>query len=122
MTIMLGSGLRVWQNIIKNHFIDFYLLVVFGSILGPAAGLGPLGSVRHGLPLWHESQVGPVIGWPLPQFLSHLYPSTSTGRTNCRWKVLWLGWLFILIKQNKTKQNKTKQNKTVSGVKRWLGS
>ena len=34
MTIKLGINLCVWQNIIVNHFIDFFLSVVFGSTLG----------------------------------------------------------------------------------------
>jgi hypothetical protein len=40
---------------------------------------------------WHGSKLGPVIGWPLPQVLHHLYPQhILTGRTNCRLNVLWL--------------------------------
>lgn len=40
----------------------------------------------------HGSQ-GAVIGWPLPQFPYHLYPSTSC-RQDKLWveKVLWLDW------------------------------
>ena len=42
---------------------------------------------------WAGSQVGPIIGWPFPQFLLHLYPSADlVGKTNCWWKVLWLSW------------------------------
>jgi hypothetical protein len=41
---------------------------------------------------WHRSQVGPVIGWLIPQFLLHLYFYTS-----CRLDKLWVkrfwGWV-----------------------------
>lgn len=59
--------------------ISIWLLVLLA-----VSGVGSLS--RHG------SQAKTDIGWPIPQFLSHLYPSASLGKTNCRSKVSWLGW------------------------------
>lgn len=47
---------------------------------------------KVGTPSWHRSEAGPIIGRPLPQSLHHLYPAHSTGRTDFRSKVMWLGW------------------------------
>ena len=78
MTITPGSCLQVLQNmgVISLHLPS---PVMFGSIVclwalqslvpgPPGNGVGSL--------LWHGSQTGSVIGWPLPQFLSYLCPST----------------------------------------------
>lgn len=56
-------------DIVGNHFIDFFFVVVFGSVLGiwvtdpwfpaiqAALGIGPFS--------WCGPQVGPVLGKPL---------------------------------------------------------
>ena len=62
---------------------------MFASILGlwfmqPLVHCLP-GIVRSGLPPWNRSPPRSVIGWPLQQFLYHLYPNTS-----CRQEKLWV--------------------------------
>jgi hypothetical protein len=55
-------------------------LVMFGSILGlwSIHFLAFQAESEVGSLLWHVSQDGPIIGWPLPQSLHHLfYPSRS---------------------------------------------
>jgi hypothetical protein len=83
---------------IRTYFIDLFFTLIFGSVLGlwlfslwvlvlqAVSGVGSF--------TWYGSQDGFVIGWPFPQFLSHLYTCTS-----CRQDELWLegfvaGWVF----------------------------
>jgi hypothetical protein len=55
---------------------------MFGSIIGFWAlrPLVPAIQARSGVNshLWHGSQAGWVLGWPLPPFLHHLYPASRT--------------------------------------------
>lgn len=80
MTIVLDTDLSIAEYR-KNHFIDFFLSVVFGSLLGlwdiQYFVPGPLGSVRGGFSLivwvtsWtSEWLVTPTISMPpLPQHI-----------------------------------------------------
>lgn len=85
----------------RNHFTDLIFVrgpVMFGSILSlwlssfwflalwAVPGLGFLSL--------HGSQAGPVTGWTLPQFLCAT-PAHLVGRTNCKSKALWLGYVSI---------------------------
>ena len=74
-----------------NHKInDNYATIPRPKELSNMEGSG-IGSLsRHGF------QAGQVIGWPFPQFLLHLYPWKSVGKTNCWLQVLWLGLYFNL--------------------------
>lgn len=65
-----------------THYVFFFQLGLVPSWVFrySASGYNHHGSVRHGLP----PQVGPDMGWPFLQVLHHHYPSTFTGRTDCR--------------------------------------
>ena len=76
------------KSSIRNYFIDlgfffFFFLVMFSFIVGLGSIQtlvpGPPGSVCKAWTSCHGRglKLDQVIGWPLPQFLHHLYPSTS---------------------------------------------
>lgn len=86
-------------SIVMRRFVCLFCFVslpaMFGSTQGhPVSGFWPSWKCQSWLLCWHGLQVRPVIGWPLPQALSHHCHSTSCrpeGRIGCRLKVLWLG-------------------------------
>jgi hypothetical protein len=57
MTVLLGSCLQVYQNIIN--------------------------SIRVGSLSWHGSQAGPVIGWLFPHSVPSFTPAHLLNKTNC---------------------------------------
>ena len=44
---------------------------------------------------WHGSEVGPVIGWPCPQFLLLLYTCTSRRQKKCG--SMFYDWVAVII-------------------------
>lgn len=98
--IMLGSFLQVLQNIIKNPLFFFFFPFCWVCLVLPkASGLSSLWflalqTVRHGLISWYGPHAGPVIDWPLPQFLCHLFSGTSCGQVVC-WRLC--GWVGVPV-------------------------
>lgn len=95
---MVGSCLKVQQNIIRNHFIDFFCWL--SLVISQVSGLSnlwflALQAVKGRLPLVNSSQAGLVISSLLHQFLCSLYKSTSCQQDKLQ--VEYFVWVSVVI-------------------------
>ena len=101
MTITLNSGLRVQQNIIRNHFTDFFS---FANLIWFHPWSGLPGSVRRGIPL---CGIGLNLNQPLIRH-SHKLCATFTPAQ------LQSGFMAVFVSQSPSAGNFACLKKMVS--------
>ena len=98
VSLMMTGYILKYGNIIRDYFIDFFSrLVVLGFTLSLWAiqvlVLGPPSSVGYRFLLmeWALGSNQTLIGYS-HNFCATIALAYYAGRTDCRSKVLWLGW------------------------------
>lgn len=103
---------RHWSLTFINFFFHFFsssfsfyqsrLVLSWVSELNYLWFLAIEGVSRMGSLSWCWLQFGSVIGWPLPQYLCHHYPSMSCRQNRVQAKIRWLGWCLSLTARSPT--------------------